>query len=89
MTSSLQLLFETIDRVENEPDLRSQVLPQIGVHFNATRRGIFYFDTIEQMLRGRLPLIDSQLEQAMQIALSIRQRRGFAKGEATPTSVIH
>jgi DNA-binding CsgD family transcriptional regulator len=71
MTSSLQLLFETIDRIESEPELRSQVLPEIGAHFNATRRGIFYFDTLEQMLRERLPSIDSPLETAMRTALSI------------------
>jgi hypothetical protein len=42
MSSSLQALFATIDRVEDEPDLRSQLLPQLGAHFHATRRGIFY-----------------------------------------------
>ncbi len=71
MLSSLQHLFTTIDRVENESDLRSQLLPQIGDHFCATRRGIFYFDTVEQTLRERLSLIDSQIEKVLQIALSV------------------
>jgi DNA-binding CsgD family transcriptional regulator len=68
--SCLQHLFATIDRVENEADLRSQLLPQIGDHFRATRRGIFYFDTVEQTLRARLSLIDGQIEKVLQIALS-------------------
>jgi DNA-binding CsgD family transcriptional regulator len=71
MYGSLQLLVATIDRVANEPDLRSQLLPQLGKHFSATRRGIFYLDTIEQTLRERLPLIDSQIENMLQTALSI------------------
>jgi DNA-binding CsgD family transcriptional regulator len=71
MNGSLQLLLTTIDRVQNESDLRSQLLPQLGEHFSATRRGIFYLDTIEQTLRERLPLIDSQIETMLQVALSI------------------
>ncbi len=70
MLSSLQHLFVTIDRVENESDLRSQLLPQIGEHFRATRRGIFYLDTVEQTLKERLPLIDVQIEKVLQMALS-------------------
>ncbi len=71
MTSSLQLLFETIDRATTKPDLRSQFIPQIGEYFSATRRGIFYLDTIEQMLRERIPLLERQLERALKMALSI------------------
>jgi DNA-binding CsgD family transcriptional regulator len=67
MTSSLQQLFATIERVENEPDLRAQLLPQLGTHFGTTRQGIFYLDTIEQTFRERLP----QIENIWQLALSI------------------
>jgi DNA-binding CsgD family transcriptional regulator len=70
MTTSLQHLFATIDRIESETDLQSQLLPQIGDHFRATRRGIFYFDTVAQTLRARLSLIDSQIENVLQMALS-------------------
>jgi DNA-binding CsgD family transcriptional regulator len=71
MTSSVQQLFATIDRVENEPDLRSQLLPQLGAHFHATRRGIFYLDSIEQTFRELLPSFDSQIEKVLKLALSI------------------
>jgi DNA-binding CsgD family transcriptional regulator len=71
MTSSLQQLIATIDRVDNEPDLRSQLLPQLGTHFQATRRGIFYLDTIDRTFLARLPLIDTQVEQILELALSI------------------
>jgi DNA-binding CsgD family transcriptional regulator len=71
MPNSLQQLFATIDRVKGEPDLRSQLLPQLGTHFQATRRGIFYLDTIEQTLRELLPALDPQIERILQLALSI------------------
>ncbi len=71
MTRSLQHLFAAIDRVNTESDLRAQVLPPMGEHFQATRRGIFYLDTIERMLQERLPAIDRQLERAWEMALSI------------------
>jgi DNA-binding CsgD family transcriptional regulator len=67
---SLQHLFATIDRVENEADLRSQLLPQIGDHFQATRRGIFYFDTVARTLGSRFSLSDGQIETVLQMALS-------------------
>jgi DNA-binding CsgD family transcriptional regulator len=71
MLSSLQHLFATIDRVENESDLRSQLLPQIGEHFRATRRGIFYFDTVAQTFGARFSLSDERIEKVLQLALSI------------------
>jgi DNA-binding CsgD family transcriptional regulator len=71
MTSSLQLLVETIDRAKNELDLRAQLLPQISAHFQATRHGIFYLDTIEQTLRERLPLADRQIEKLLELAMSV------------------
>ncbi|MEG4456297.1 LuxR C-terminal-related transcriptional regulator [Microcoleus sp. N9_A1] len=63
MKSPLQLLFEAIDRVKDEQDLRSQVVPKIGEYFAAKRSGIFFFD--------RLPLLDSNLQKTLQIGLSI------------------
>ena len=63
MTSPLQLLFEAIDQVKDEQELRSQVLPKIGEYFAAKRSGIFFFD--------RLPLVDSNLQKTLQIGLSI------------------
>jgi DNA-binding CsgD family transcriptional regulator len=73
MTIPLQQLFATIERVENEPELRSQLLPQLGTHFQATRRGIFFLDTIERTFRELLPLIDTQVENILQLALSIER----------------
>lgn len=60
--TSLQRLFAAIERVQNEQDLRSQVLPQIGEYFAAKRWGIFFFD--------QLPLVDSKLQKTIEIALS-------------------
>jgi DNA-binding CsgD family transcriptional regulator len=71
MLSSLQHLFATIDRVEHESDLRTQLLPQIGDHFRATRRGIFYFDTVAQTFGARFSLSDERIEKVLQLALSI------------------
>jgi DNA-binding CsgD family transcriptional regulator len=63
MTNSLQHLFEAINQVKNEQDLRSQVVPQIGEYFAAKRCGVFFFD--------QLPLLDGNLQKALPIALSI------------------
>lgn len=63
MTSSLQLLFEAIDRMQDEQDLRSQIVPKIGDYFQAKRWGIFFFD--------RLPKVDSNLQKTLRIGLSI------------------
>ncbi|HCF27273.1 MAG TPA: helix-turn-helix transcriptional regulator [Cyanobacteria bacterium UBA11049] len=63
MTSSLQLLFEAINQIQDEQDLRSQIVPKIGDYFQAKRRGIFFFD--------RLPRVDSNLQKILQIGLSI------------------
>ena len=61
--SPLQLLFQEIDQVKDEDDLRSQIVPAIGEYFAATRSGIFFFD--------RLHLVDTKLQKAFKVALSI------------------
>jgi DNA-binding CsgD family transcriptional regulator len=63
MTISLQFLFEAINQLQDEQDLRSQIVPAIGEYFAAKRCGIFFFD--------RLPLLDSKLQKAFKVALSI------------------
>jgi len=63
MKSSLQLLFEAINQVQDEQDLRSRVVLKIGEYFAAKRWGIFFFD--------QLPLADSNLQKLLQIGLSI------------------
>jgi len=63
MTNSLQHLFEVINHVKDEQNLRSQVVPKIGEYFAAKRWGVFFFD--------QLPLLDRNLQKALQIALSI------------------
>lgn len=63
MNSPLKLLFEAINQVESEQDLRSHIVSQIGEHFAAKRRGIFFFD--------QLPLADHKLQNILNIALSI------------------
>lgn len=63
MTNSLQHIFEVINQVKNEQDLRSQVVPKIGEYFAAKRCGVFFFD--------QLPLLDKKIQKTLQIALSI------------------
>ena len=63
MTSSLQLLFEDIHQVKDEPDLRSHILPKMGEYFAAKRWGIFFFD--------QLPLLGRSLQKTLKIGLSI------------------
>ncbi|KAM3108886.1 LuxR C-terminal-related transcriptional regulator [Phormidesmis sp. 146-33] len=63
MTHSLKLLFELIHQVEDEQDLRSQLVPHIGEYFAATKRGIFFFDQLHHL--------DRKLQNILDIALSI------------------
>lgn len=61
--SSLQLLFEAIERAEDEEELRSHVVPKIGEHFAAKRQGVFFFD--------QLPLKDKKLQRVFETALTV------------------
>jgi DNA-binding CsgD family transcriptional regulator len=63
MTSFLPLLFQEIDLVKTEAELRSQIVPKFGEHFAATRAGIFFFDNIAAL--------NPNLQQILKVALSI------------------
>jgi DNA-binding CsgD family transcriptional regulator len=60
---SLQLLFEAINQAKDEQDLRLHTVPKIGDYFAAKRSGVFFFD--------QLPLVDSNLQKVLKMALSI------------------
>ncbi|MGB3638846.1 MAG: LuxR C-terminal-related transcriptional regulator [Rivularia sp. (in: cyanobacteria)] len=45
MPNCLQLIFEEIAQTRNEQQLREQVMVQLGEHFQAKRRGLFFFDS--------------------------------------------
>jgi DNA-binding CsgD family transcriptional regulator len=63
MTSSLQPLFSAIDRIKDERELRSQIVPKIRDRFATTRAGIFFFDNIATL--------NPNLQQILKVALSI------------------
>jgi DNA-binding CsgD family transcriptional regulator len=65
MVASLQPLFAAIDRVNNERDLRSDVIPKVGEHFAAKRSGFFFFDQLSQL--------DPNLRKILKVALSIER----------------
>ncbi|MEE3718095.1 LuxR C-terminal-related transcriptional regulator [Tumidithrix elongata RA019] len=71
MTSSLGLLFEAINQTQSEQDMRSQIVPKIGEYFAATRSGIFFFDSLEDLLRKRFPSLDRKLEKILKFGLSV------------------
>jgi DNA-binding CsgD family transcriptional regulator len=62
MMISLRLLFEEINQIEDEQDLRMQIVPKIGEYFATKRSGIFFFDQI---------LADQNLQKVLKVALSI------------------
>ncbi len=62
MVDSLQFLFQAIAQAKNEQELRSQTLAGMREYFSATRCGLFFFDQI--------PLVDSNVQKAFQVALS-------------------
>jgi len=59
---SLPLLFEEINQIKNEQDLRSNLAPQIGEYFAAKRSGIFFFDQLK---------VDRNLQKVLKVALSV------------------
>lgn len=59
---SLQHLFEGINQVKNEQELRSKLAPQIGEYFAAKRSQLFFFDQI---------LSDRKFQKILKIALSV------------------
>ena len=71
MPRSLQSLFQAIHQAPDEPSLRSHVVPAIGDHFEAKRWGIFFFESLEDMLRKQLQLADETLQKVLQRGFSI------------------
>ncbi|QLE56121.1 LuxR C-terminal-related transcriptional regulator [Nostoc sp. TCL26-01] len=61
MTNSLQLLFEAINQVKDEHELRTHLVPKIREHFNTKRSGIFFFDQL---------VSDRRFQKVLNIALS-------------------
>ncbi len=62
MTTSLQLLFEAINQVKDEHEVRADLVPKIGDYFAAKRSGIFFFD--------KLSLVNRNLQKILKVALS-------------------
>lgn len=63
MTMSLQHLFEALNQIKDEHEVRSHLAPKIGEYFAAKRAGIFFFD--------QLPLMNRKLQKILNVALSI------------------
>jgi DNA-binding CsgD family transcriptional regulator len=61
--ANLPALFVAIAQAKNEQELRSQLLVEFGEYFAAKRCGLFFYD--------QLPIVDSKLQQAFQLAISI------------------
>lgn len=59
---SLQLLFEEINLIKDEQELRSHLAPKIGEYFAAKRSGIFFFDQIKA---------SRKLQKVLKVALSV------------------
>jgi len=67
MESQLKDLFQAIGRATQEDELRSQVAPEIGEYFQATRSGIFFFDHIFSADSD----INAALRKTIETALSV------------------
>ena len=80
MTSSLHPLFDAIDRIQDERDLRTQVVPKLGEHFAAKRAGIFFFD--------KIATLSPNLQKIYKVALSI-DRNPVARYLAEHHAPVH
>jgi hypothetical protein len=79
MTMSLQHLFEAINQVKDEPDLRSHLAPKLSEDFATKRSGIFFFD----QLFG-----DRKLQAILNVALLI-ERNPVARYIADRHTPVH
>ncbi|MEH2441112.1 helix-turn-helix transcriptional regulator [Nostoc sp.] len=59
---SLQALFHAIAQAKDRETLRSHISTEMSEYFSATRGGLFFF--------AQIPLANSKLQKALQIALS-------------------
>ncbi|MGD1867465.1 MAG: LuxR C-terminal-related transcriptional regulator [Phormidesmis sp.] len=84
MKSQLQSLFQAINQATDEDELRSQVAPEIGEHFAATRSGIFFFDRILAAERNLNPA----LKKAVETVLST-ERNPIARYLAEQHAPVH
>jgi DNA-binding CsgD family transcriptional regulator len=62
MSRTLHPLFDAINQVKEEQELRSNLAPEIGRYFAAQRSGIFFFDQIQ---------LDPKFQPILNLALSI------------------
>ncbi len=76
---SLQRLFEAINQVKDESDLRSHFAPKLSEYFAAKRSGIFFF----QQLLG-----DRKLQNILNVALLI-ERNPVARYIAERHTPVH
>jgi hypothetical protein len=79
MTISLQFLFEEIQQVKDEGDLRSHLAPKLGEYFSATRSGIFFFDQL---------VGDRNFQSILNVALSV-ERNPVARYIAERHTPVH
>lgn len=70
MKSQLQNLFELINQVTDEDELRSRLTSKIGEHFTATRAGIFFFDHILSADSNLKPTFKKAIETALSTELN-------------------
>jgi DNA-binding CsgD family transcriptional regulator len=70
MTNPLQLLFETINQVKDETELRSSLAPKIGEYFTAKRSGIFFFDRL-LAVGAASSLENRKFQNVLRVALSV------------------
>lgn len=71
MTISLQFLFATINQIENESELRSQIGSKIGEYFAAQRSAIFFFDQLRRDCPNGQPTERQFSQKVLDVALSI------------------
>ncbi len=78
MTSPLKHLFDVINQLQDEADLKLQLAPQLGKYFAAKRSGVFFFDQL--LTTDKNPSLKSSqksskenqaLQKALKIALSL------------------
>ncbi|MDZ8264601.1 hypothetical protein [Nostoc sp. ChiQUE01b] len=87
MTMSLQHLFEAINQVKDEPDLRSHLAPKLSEYFATKRSGIFFFDQLFGV-GAASPKENRKLQAILNVALLI-ERNPVARYIADRHTLVH
>lgn len=72
MNNALQDILHSLDKSKDEQALKDNFVPKVGDYFEATRRGILFFDSPDKALGEQTGLTKHPFREALSSSLSIK-----------------